>query len=115
MLKDSTAEELINAVMTVAAGHKYLSARLSERAIDVYTKKAEPASFDPYDSLTNREREVLQLMAEGLGNHEISNRLSISPRTVEIHKSNVLHKLNLNSQVEVVRFALKRGILPMED
>lgn len=115
VLKDSTAEELIDAVMSVSVGHKYLSSPLSERAIDVYTKKAEVASFDPYDSLTNREREVLQLMAEGLGNHDISNRLSISPRTVEIHKSNVLHKLNLNSQVELVRYALKRGILPMED
>jgi two-component system response regulator NreC len=115
VLKDSTAEELVNAVLTVAVGRKYLSAPLSERAIDVYTKKTEAASFDSYDSLTNREREVLQLMAEGLGNQEISARLSISPRTVEIHKSNVLHKLNLNTQTEIVKYALKRGILPMED
>ncbi len=115
VLKDSTADELIEAVMAVAMGRKYLSSPLSERAIDVYTKKTEATSFDPYDSLTNREREVLQLMAEGLGNQEISARLSISPRTVEIHKSNVLHKLNLNSQTEIVRYALKRGILPMED
>lgn len=115
VLKDSTAEELVDAVMTVAVGRKYLSTPLSERAIDVYTKKAESASFDPYDSLTNREREVLHLLAEGLGNQEISSRLSISPRTVEIHKSNVLHKLNLNSQTEIVRYALKRGILPLED
>jgi DNA-binding NarL/FixJ family response regulator len=64
--------------------------------------------------LTTREREVLQLAAQGLTNAEIGNRLSISPRTAETHHANVMHKLGLNTQIDLIRFAFKRGILPME-
>lgn len=115
VLKDSTAQELIDAVNRVALGLRYLSAPLSERAIDIYTRRAETAPLDPYDTLTTREREVFHLMAEGLSNSEISVRLNISPRTVEIHKSNVQHKLNLYTQTNIVRYALRKGILPMDD
>ena len=115
VLKDSNAQELIQAVRSVAEGHKYLSTQLSERAIEFYTLKKQPAEFEPYDTLTTREREVFQLMAQGLSNNDISLKLSISPRTVEIHKSNVMHKLNLNSQVDIVRFAIRKGILSLED
>ncbi len=115
VLKDSTAQELIDAVLTVARGMRFLSSSLSERAIDLYNQQAQAASFDPYDTLTRREREVFQLMAEGRSNIEISANLNISPRTVEIHKSNVMHKLNLTTQVDLVRFAIRRGFLPMED
>ncbi len=115
VLKDSNAQELIQAVRSVAEGHKYLSTQLSERAIEFYTHKKQPAEFDPYDTLTTREREVFQLMAQGLSNNDISLKLNISPRTVEIHKSNVMHKLNLNSQVDIVRFAIRKGILSLED
>jgi two-component system, NarL family, response regulator NreC len=114
LLKDSTAQELIDAVNKVANGSKYLSASLTERAIDIYSHRAQPTSFDPYDTLTTREREIFQLVAEGLSNTEISTRLCISPRTVEIHKANTLHKLNLTTQTEVVKYAIRRGILPME-
>lgn len=115
VLKDSTAQELIDAVNRVALGLRYLSAPLSERAIDIYSRRAETAPLDPYDTLTTREREVFHLMAEGLSNSEISVRLNISPRTVEIHKSNVQHKLNLYTQTNIVRYALRKGILPMDD
>ncbi len=114
LLKDSTAQELIDAVNKVAQGSRYLSARLTERAIDIYSHRAQPTSFDPYDTLTTREREIFQLVAEGLNNNEISARLCISPRTVEIHKANTLHKLNLATQTDVVKYAIRRGILPME-
>ena len=114
VLKDSTAEELIEAVIKVSNGIRCLSSTLSERAINVYIQQTQASSFEPYDTLTTREREVFQLMAEGLSNQDISAELKISPRTVEIHKSNVMHKLNLSSQVDVVRFAIRRGILPME-
>ena len=114
ILKDSTAQELIDAVTKVANGLRYLSSSLSERAIDYYTQQTQATSFEPYDTLTTREREVFQLMAEGLSNIEISASLKISPRTVEIHKSNVMHKLNLATQIDIVRYAIRRGILPLE-
>lgn len=116
VLKDSSAQELIDAVLKVANGSKYLSSTLSERAIDFYAQQQSKSTVaDPYDSLTRREREIFQLMAEGSSNTEIAASLKISPRTVEIHKSNVLHKLNLGNQTDIVRFALRRGILPLED
>lgn len=115
LLKDSTAQELKDAVLIVAKGSRYLSSRLSERAISYYIESTKSSSYEPYETLTSRERQVFQLMAEGLSNNDISVNLSISPRTVEIHKSHVLHKLNLTTQTDIVRFAIRRGILPMED
>lgn len=115
VLKDSTAQELVEAVFKVAKGLRYLSSTLTERAISFYAERTSSSSFEPYDTLTTREREVFQLLAEGLSNTEISSSLSISPRTVEIHKSHVMHKLNLNTQTDIVKFAIRRGILPMED
>jgi two-component system response regulator NreC len=115
LLKDSTAQELVDAVFKVSKGLRYLSSPLSERAIDFYIERTQSSSFDPYETLTTREREVFQLMAEGLSNNDISSNLHISPRTVEIHKSHVLHKLNLTTQTDIVRFAIRKGILPMED
>ncbi len=115
VLKDSTTQELKEAVLRVAKGLRYLSPSLSERAIDIYAQSGRETVYDPYDSLTTREREVFQLVAEGLSNGEISARLKISPRTVEIHKSNVMHKLNLYTQTNIVRYALRKGILNMED
>lgn len=115
VLKDSTAQELVEAVFKVAKGLRYLSSTLSERAISFYAERTQSSSFEPYDTLTTREREVFQLLAEGLSNTEISTSLSISPRTVEIHKSHVMHKLNLTTQTDIVKYAIRRGILPMED
>jgi DNA-binding NarL/FixJ family response regulator len=66
---------------------------------------------DPYGSLTTREREVLQLAAQGLTNPKIAERLSISPRTVETHRANLMRKLALANQSELVRFAIRKGIL----
>jgi len=114
ILKDSPAGELVEAVTRVAAGTRYLSAPLSERAIAFYTEQTRASQSEPYDTLTRREREVFQLAAEGLSNQEISASLSISPRTVEIHKSNAMHKLNLSTQTDVVRFALRHGIIAID-
>jgi len=102
-------------VRIVAEGRRFLSSPFSERAIAAYSQKAQSAPLDPYETLTTREREVLHLAAEGLSATDISARLSISPRTVEIHRANAMHKLNLRSQAELIRYALRRGILPMED
>jgi DNA-binding NarL/FixJ family response regulator len=116
VLKDASAAELVRAVREANVGHRYLSPPLSEPAINSYIQRARNSdSLDLYDTLTNREREVLQLGAEGHTNAEIAGRLFISPRTVETHRANVMHKLGLRSQTELVRYALRRGILPMED
>lgn len=70
---------------------------------------------DPYELLTTREREVLQLVAEGRTSAEIASRLFISPRTAEGHRANLMKKLGLQNNADLIRFALKRGILPMDD
>ncbi len=114
VLKDSQAADLVQAVKEVAAGRRFLSPPLSEREIELYVKKVEHAPEDPYESLTNREREVLQMAAEGRTSAEIAERLFISPRTAEGHRANVLRKLGLQNHTELVRFALKRGILPLD-
>lgn len=115
VLKDASAAELVRAVREANAGRRYLSPPLSEPAIDSYIQRTRTSdSLDLYDTLTNREREVLHLAAEGHTNAEIAGRLFISPRTVETHRANVMHKLGLRSQTELVRYALQRGILPME-
>lgn len=115
VLKDSTTSDLVQAVHEVASGKRYLSPALSERAIDYYAQKIETESTDPYDSLTTREREIMQLTAEGNSSSKIAEMLSISSRTVETHRTNLMRKLNLQNQADVIRYALRRGILPMED
>ncbi|HEX9271291.1 MAG TPA: response regulator transcription factor [Candidatus Binatia bacterium] len=111
VLKDSSVEELVKAVIEAVAGRRYLSPPLSESAIDAYVQRASTATRDRYDSLSSREREVLQLAAEGHTNAEIGKRLFISPRTVEIHRANMMQKLGLRNQTDLIRYALKRGIL----
>ncbi len=114
ILKDTGPEELVDAIRTVVKGERYLSKQLSERIINAYVSKVDEAEVDPYDTLTNREKEILHLVAEGFTNQEIAERLYISPRTAELHRSNVLNKLSLKNQVDLVRFAIKRGILPLD-
>jgi DNA-binding NarL/FixJ family response regulator len=114
-LKESSADELIQAVREVAAGQRYLARTLSERAIDFYVRERdEDASLGANGGLTSREREVLQLAAEGLKNTEISERLSISPRTAETHRTNIMRKLGLRNQADLVRYALRRGIIQLD-
>jgi len=115
VLKASTSDELVRAIREVVAGRRYLSPPLSERAIQAYSQKAESAAVDAYETLTTREREILQLAAEGCTNAEIATRLSISPRTAETHRANLMRKLGLHSHTDLIRYALRRGILPMDN
>lgn len=115
VLKRSTAQELVYAIRQGIAGHLFLSPPLSEHAIQAYLEKAQGTALDLYVTLTAREREVLHLAAEGLNHAEIGARLSISPRTVEMHHGNLMRKLHLQTQTDLIRFALQRGILPLED
>ena len=115
VLKETGPSELVNAVQQVISGKRYLSPRLSERLIDVLLQNTGEMTLDPYETLTNREREILQMAAEGLTTATIAKRLSISPRTAELHRGRMMDKLGLNNQTELVRYALKRGILPLDN
>ena len=116
VLKESGAQDLVQAVREAVAGRRFLSPPLSERAIEAYVQqKVETGELDPYETLTTREREVLHLTAEGNSNKEIGSRLSISPRTAETHRANLMRKLGLRTLTDLIRYALRRGILPMEN
>jgi DNA-binding NarL/FixJ family response regulator len=115
VLKDASAADLVEAIREVAAGRRYLSRQLSERAIEAYVQKAEATALDIYETLTTREREVLQLAAEGCTSTEIAERLAISPRTAETHRTNLMRKLGLRTQTDLIRYALRRGIIAMEN
>lgn len=114
VLKKATSRELVHAVREVLAGRRYLSPPLNERALEAYTQRMQDTRLDPYESLTAREREILHLAAEGLSNPGIAARLSLSPRTVEMHRANLMRKLRLKTQSELVLYAVKKGVLPVE-
>jgi two-component system response regulator NreC len=111
VLKDCTAADLVLAVRTVVAGRRYLSPVLAERALTGYVEHPGASELDIYDTLTNRERMVLQLAAEGKTSAEIATSLFISPRTAETHRANLMRKLGMRSQTDLVRFAIRRGII----
>ena len=114
VLKDANLSELVQAVRDVVAGRRYLSPPLSERAIIAYVEKARTTALDPYETLTTREREVLHLAAEGGTNAGMAAALGISPRTVETHRANLMQKLSLHTPTDLIRYALRRGILSLE-
>lgn len=112
VLKDADAGELVHAIRIVLGGGRYLSPALAERTISAYLDQpARLQQVDWTEMLTTRERQVLVLAAQGLNNATIGERLSISPRTAETHRTNLLRKLSLKSQGELVLFARKRGLL----
>ena len=105
------AGELIRAVRSVAQGQRYLSAPLSMDDVQTWLTQGRHAG-DPYETLTSREREVLQLVAEGYSSTRVAHRLTISVRTAEAHRANVMRKLRLKNHTALIRFALARGVLP---
>lgn len=112
VLKKSSSEELVFAIRQALDGNLYLSPSLNERAIQAYLQRsADSRVEDPLNALTDRERDVLQLAAEGLSNPQIAEKLSLSARTVEMHRGNLLKKLGLKSQTDLVKFAVKRGLV----
>src|ERR1044072_1401766 len=115
VLKDSSSGDLVHAVREAAAGRRYLSPPLSDRAIEVYQQRAKATTLDRYETLTAREKEVLHLAAEGHTSVEIATRLGISGRTAETHRSNLMHKLDLHTQAELIRFALRRVFVCMDE
>jgi DNA-binding NarL/FixJ family response regulator len=107
LLKDASDADLVAAVRAVARGEGYLSPAVSDAVLSDYRKHV----TNPIDLLSSREREVLQLIAEGKINKEIANALNLSVYTVEAHRGRIMDKLNLHSTGELVRFALRNGLI----
>jgi DNA-binding NarL/FixJ family response regulator len=112
VLKDSGADVLAQAIRTVCAGRRYLCSPLSERAIEVYLSASAAETLDLYDVLSPREREILQLVAEGHTSAAVAEKLFLSVRTVENYRTGIMRKMGFRNHTDVVRFALRRNLLP---
>src|SRR5512135_3388647 len=109
--KRAAPEELVTAIRAAAAGEVYLYPSLAKLLVTDYLRQEQPpGEAARLDGLTDREREVLQYLAEGTSNEEIAVSLVISPKTVERHRENIMHKLSLHSRAELVRYAIRKGI-----
>ena len=112
LLKDSADTDLIRGVADVAAGKSFFSPAVAKVMLDDYVRHlADKGISDRYDALSEREREIFQLIAEGHSNKEIAEVLSISPATVETHRAHIFQKLDLHNTAEVVLYAVRRGII----
>ncbi len=107
LLKDSIDADLVAAVRAVSRGEGYLSPSVSDAVLSDYRRQVS----DPVDLLTSREREVLQLIAEGKTNKEIATALNLSVYTVDAHRGRIMDKLNLHTTSELVRFAMRKGLV----
>jgi two-component system response regulator NreC len=111
VLKGCPEEDLVRAVKAAAAGRRFLSPPVTEIAINTYIEQSKTGTFDPHETLTPRQREVLQLAAEGKTNAEIAERLNISQRTVENHRATLMQRLGLQNQTELIRHAMRHGLI----
>ena len=112
LLKQSAVGELVAAIQAVHEGDSYLSPAISRKVVDGYVRQArEQSQVDPYEQLSDREREVLHLIAEGYSTQEIADLLFISPKTVRGHRSSLTEKLDLHSNAELTRYAIRKGIV----
>ena len=112
LLKDSADTDLIRAVSDVADGRSFFSPAVAKVMLDDYVRHlADKGIGDRYESLSEREREIFQLIAEGHSNKEIAELLSISPTTVETHRARILQKLDLHGTAEIVLYAVRRGVI----
>lgn len=112
VLKESAGPEVVAAVRTVHAGRRYLSQKIAGTVIDDYIRERHAAS--PLDSLSARERQILQLIAEGKSTAETARVLFLSPKTVETYRSRMMHKLGVGNLAGLVRFAIQHGLTPIE-
>ena len=116
VLKGTSTDTLIFALREAMAGRRYLSPPLSDRAVDVYLAQIDTAArpTDRYELLTAREREVLELVARGASYAEIAEKLTISPRTAETHRTNLMRKLELKTTADITLYAVQRGLIDPE-
>ncbi len=114
--KRAAPDELLTAIRAVGRGEVYLYPSLASRLVQDYLKRADSGDQPLiYDDLTPREREVLTLIAEGLTNPEIAEKLVISVKTVDRHRENIMRKLNLHSRIDLVKYALRIGLIDLAD
>jgi DNA-binding NarL/FixJ family response regulator len=112
LLKDSAEHDLIGAVRAVSEGKAFFSPAISKMLVEDYIRQMDERKVeDSYELLTTREREILQLLAEGKNNKEIAGMLNLSLYTVETHRSNILQKLNLHSGAELILYAVRKGVI----
>jgi DNA-binding NarL/FixJ family response regulator len=111
LLKDSADMDLIKGISAVAQGKSFFSPAAARVIVDNYARPAATGVADRFESLSEREREVFQLVAEGYSNKEVAELLHISPATVETHRAHVMEKLDLHSTAELVLCAVRRGIV----
>ena len=112
LLKDSAGADLLNAIGALAAGKSFFSPAVAKVMLDDYLKRlADKGIVDRYDSLSEREREIFQLIAEAHSNKEIADLLSVSPATVETHRAHILQKLDVHNTAELVLYAVRRGVI----
>lgn len=112
LLKDATDEDLLPAIRAVAAGKSFFSPAVSGVLAEEYMQQLQERGLDDsYDLLTDREREVLQLLAEGRSNKEVAALLDVSVSTVETHRANLMQKLNLHSTAEIVLYAVRKRLI----
>jgi two-component system response regulator NreC len=112
VLKDVAGRELVSAIRQVAGGEAFFSPSMTKTLTSLYLHSLEAErTHDPYDDLTIREREVLQLVAEGFTNHQIAEMLKLSIKTVKTHRLHLMQKLDLHDRTELVKYAFQKGII----
>jgi DNA-binding NarL/FixJ family response regulator len=112
LLKDSAEDDLVRAVQTVSQGRPFFSPRIAQSLLEDYVRSLQQRGIeDSYDLLTDREKEVLQLLAEGKTNKEVATLLNLSPYTVETHRTNLMQKLGLHNTAEIVLYAVRKKII----
>lgn len=111
LLKDAAGPDLIGAIAAVAAGKSFFSPPVARVVLDNYARQLADKGLNRYDSLSEREREVFQLVAEGRSTKEVAEMLSVSPTTVETHRAHILQKLDIHNTAELVRYAVRRGVI----
>lgn len=112
MVKDSAAKDLLKGIAAVAAGQSFFSPGIAKLMLDDYVRRvAGTGVADRYESLSEREREIFQLVAEGRTNKEVAAFLDISPATVETHRARILQKLAIHNTAELVLYAVRRGVI----
>jgi len=115
ILKQTACDELVRAIRDVMAGKKYLSSGVTRGLVDAYVELSQSTSKTPaFAVLTDREREVLQMVAEGRSTKDIGEEMKISVKTVETHRRNIMEKLNLHSVAELTKYAIREGITGVE-
>lgn len=115
VLKESSMQDLVKAIRMAINGERFLSPPLSEEGIMDYMRQFQKVDIDPYETLTGRQRDVLYMASQGLTNIQIAERLGISARTVEIHRAKMMDRLGLNNTTELILYAVKKGLLPVEE